>query len=267
MPRHHTLLVLLVTISPILSAQVKALPASIAPVLTVASDRSEGSSSAAALPDAPGAGFLTDGDPEDQAGIAASAGKPGTSVAPRYAGIILPGQTAAPLTGLQKVAYSFHDAFNLYQLAGVTISAGYSQVVDSAPHYDPGAEGFGKREGVAALRNTIQILSTDAIFAPIFHDDPRYYELGQGHRFFARAWYAATRVVVTRSDAGHGRFNAPLLLGYGVAAGANNAYYPDQDTGASASLKSFGTSLGGAALGFEANEFFDDALRMLHIRK
>ena len=139
--------------------------------------------------------------------------------------------------------------------------------MDSSPHYGTDAEAFGKREGVAALRNTVQTLSTDALFSPIFRTDPRYYELGQGHSFIGRVAYAATRVVVTRADNGHNRLNAPLLLGYGVAAGLNNVYYPDRDTGGSATAKSYATSLGGAALGFEANEFLDDALRLVHLRR
>ncbi len=188
-------------------------------------------------------------------------------MAPKYAGIILPGQTTVPLSTSDKFVYGLHDAFNLYAFAGITLSAGYSHIVNSAPHYGTNAPAFGKREGVSALRNTIQTLSTDVVFAPLFHDDPRYFELGPPHKFIPRVVYAATRVVITRSDDGHNRLNAPLLLGYGVAAGMNNLYYPDQDTGGKKTLEQYGSSLAGAALGFEANEFFDDFLRIVHLRK
>jgi len=102
----------------------------------------------------------------------------------------------------------------------------------------------------------------------MFHDDPRYYAMGDGHPFFTRVAYAASRVLIVRSSySSQQRFNAPLLLGYAAAAGTNNAYYPDQDRGWKKTAQSFGTSLAGAALGFEASEFLHDALRMVHLRR
>ena len=228
-----------------------------------------GSASAlfSALPDAPSAVSSSRDASDDQAGVAPSAGSANRVVASKYAGIILPGQTSVPLSAGNKVVYAFADAFSPLALAGITASAGYSHVVDSAPHYGTNAQAFGKREGVSALRSTIQTMATEAVFDPIFRDDPRYYELGNRHRFVNRVVYAATRVVVTRSDSGSGRLNAPLLLGYGVAAGMNNIYYPDQDRGAKQTFESYAGSLAGAALGFEVNEFLDDTLRAFHLRK
>ena len=219
----------------------------------------------AALPDAPEA-MLSPAD-EGQAGVAAGPGSANRVVAPKYAGIILPGQTSVRLSAGNKVIYGFEDAFSVFSLIGATASAGYSHVVDSAPHYGTNSEAFGKREGVAALRSTIQSLATDAVFSPIFHDDPRYYELGGNHKFVNRVVYAATRVVITRSDSGRNRINAPLLLGYGVAAGMNNIYYPDRDRGGKQTFESYAGSLAGAALGLEVNEFLDDALHFVHLRK
>ena len=140
--------------------------------------------------------------------------------------------------------------------------------LDSQPHYGHNSEAFGKRVGAAALRSTVQTMATDAVFSPMFHDDPRYYALGRDHAFVNRVFYAATRVVWVRSSYSmKNRINAPLLLGYGSAAGLNNLYYPDQDTGAKNTFENWGTSLAGAALGFEVDEFLDDALRIVHLRK
>lgn len=220
------------------------------------------------LPDAPSFTVSSSMDRSgDQAGVAPTAGSNRSSVAPKYAGIVLPGQTSIPLTAGNKVVYGFKDAFSPFALVGITVSAGYSHLVDSAPHYGTNREAFGKREGVAALRSTIQTLATDSLFAPVFHDDPRYYELGRQHKLLNRVVYAGTRVILTRSDAGNTRLNAPLLLGYGVAAGMNNLYYPDRDTGAKETFKNYAGSIGGAAIGMEVNEFLDDALRIVHLRK
>ena len=247
----------------IVSAQMQVV-SNIAPLAVSAVDPTV---TASALPEAPSAVSSSLDLEGGQAGIAPSAGSAKSVVAPKYAGIILPGQTSIPLSAGDKFIYSLHDAFNPYAFVGITVSAGYSHLVDSAPHYGTNASAFGKREGVSALRNTIQTISTDAVFAPIFHDDPRYYELGPQHKFLNRVVYAATRVIITRSDSGTNRLNAPLLLGYGVAAGMNNLYYPDRDTGAKNTFESYAGSIGGAALGFEVNEFLDDALRLVHLRK
>jgi len=223
------------------------------------------------LPDAPSAirDSLKDQAQDKNANspIRANVGNYGRPVAKKYASVIYPGQQALPLSATDKMVYAVPDAFGLMNLASVMASAGWSHLVDSAPHYGHNSEAFGKRVGAASLRNVTQSLSTDAVFAPIFHDDPRYYQMGRDQNFFKRGLYAASRVVVTRSDSGHQRLNAPLLLGYGTAAGVSNFIYPDQDTGAKATLGNYGMSLGGAAIGMLTNEFLDDALRIVHLRK
>ena len=182
--------------------------------------------STAVLPDAPSAVFsATEGD-GGQTTNAPAAGSAKGAIAPRDARIVLPGQTTIPLSARKTVLYGFESVISPLAPIGFTVAAGFSQATDSAPHYGTGAQAFGKREGVAALRYTIQTLGTESLFDPVFHDDPRYYELGPPHKFVPRVLYAASRVFITRSNNGHERVNAPLLLGYGVAAGMNNLYYP-----------------------------------------
>jgi hypothetical protein len=260
----------------LLPAFTRALPAQDSPpvaVATVAMPSSLAAETApfstSALPDAPSASVAAAdrGVPADRV-FSQSAYSNQAPVANRYATVIQPGQTAVPLHGAEKVAYGFADAFNINEALGFTVSAGWSQLIDSQPHYGRNATAFGKREGAAALRNTLQTLATDAVFSPMFHDDPRYYAMGDGHPFFTRVAYAASRVLIVRSSySNQQRFNLPLLLGYAAAAGTNNAYYPDQDRGGKKTAQSFGTSLAGAALGFEASEFLHDALRMVHLRR
>ncbi len=189
------------------------------------------------------------------------------NIAHRYSGIILPGQSAQPLSGGQKVTFGFVQAASPFNIVAWAFSAAYSQAVDSAPHYGQGWGPFGQRYGAAAARGTMQTLATDSVFAPIFHDDPRYYELGRQHKLINRGIYAATRTVITRSDSGKQRVNLPLLAGYAVAAGASNVFIPERDRTASQAAQSYAGSIGGAALGFLFNEFLDDGLRIAHLRK
>ncbi len=243
----------------------------LSPVLAASTaSLSAASETPASLPDAPSASLSSSADmplsavADDQAPQGAGP-KP---LAGKFDTIILPGQQAVALHGREKAIYGLHDSFSWTTITGFTISAGFSQLIDSQPHFGHNPEAFGKREGAAALRSTIQTMTTDAVFSPMFHDDPRYYVLGDGHGFFGRVLYAASRVVITRSShSTDERLNAPLLLGYGVAAASNNAYYPDQDRGFQNTMENWGTSLAGAALGFEVDEFLDDALHAIHIRR
>ncbi len=187
-------------------------------------------------------------------------------LAPRYSPIILPNETSQPLHGSQWLIFGLRDSFNLYQGGSIVLSAGWSQLIDSRPHYGQDGDAFGKRIGVGALRSTIQAMATDSVFSPVFHEDPRYYVMGKqsGNGYVKRALYAASRVFITRTNSGGTSINGALLAGYGVAAGMNNLYYPDQDRGAKNTATEYASSLGGAALGFEACEFLKDALHIYH---
>jgi hypothetical protein len=108
---------------------------------------------------------------------------------------------------------------------------------------------------------------SESIFAPVFHEDPRYYVMGKGHNFFKRAIYAGTRVIITRTDDGHTTPNFSLLAGDAAGAALTTTYYPPANTSFSEGAKTFGGSLGGSALGFVVTEFLDDALHFVHLRK
>ncbi len=246
-----------------LSAQalspVAAIPAA---ELTAPASTSTYSTSADDLPAAPSS-IASAGDQTGAPALTSSTGQ----VARKYSEVVLPGQSALPLTGGDKVKFAFVQAVSPFNIVAWGISSAYSQAVDSAPHYGQGWGPYGQRYGAAAARGTMQTLAADAVFAPLFHDDPRYYELGRSHKFVNRGIYAATRTVITRSDSGTRRLNLPLLVGYGVAAGASYSFYPDRDRTGSQVAYTYAGSIGGAALGFLFDEFLDDGLRAIHFRK
>lgn len=229
---------------------------------SVSTDVSSSNSGGNELPEAPAVPLVLEG----QAG---SLSTPSTTsqIAPKYKGTILPGQSAQPLTAGDKVRFGFVQAVQPFNILSWGVSSAYSQAVDSTPHYGQGWGPYGQRYGAAAARGTMQTLGTDSLFAPLFHDDPRYYELGRQHKILNRGIYAATRVVITRSDSGKQRVNLPLLAAYAVSAGASNAFYPQRDRSGTQTVENYGSSLGGAALGFLFNEFLDDGLRIAHLRK
>lgn len=177
------------------------------------------------------------------------------------------GFQAQPLTALGKVNLTVHDIFTPESAIGFTLAAGYSHLTNGQPNYGTDKGAFGERLGAAAVRDTSQNLFAGAVFAPLLHEDPRYYVEGDNYSVVHRTLYAITRPLITRSDSGHSRINGSLLLGYAAAAALTNAYYPSNERTATATARTYGASIGGAALGFVFQEFVDDALQAVHLHK
>lgn len=109
---------------------------------------------------------------------------------------------------------------------------------------------------------TVSSFIGDYALAVAFHQDPRYFRLGEGS-FGKRLFYAISRVFVTYNDAGHTVFYSSALTGTVAAAGISNLYYPQQDRGVSHTLSRIGLDLGNTALYNAAAEFWPDIHRKL----
>jgi len=231
------------------------------PLISFTSDSSSASdsSSTSDLPDAPGATPL----PAFAAGAAQASG----AVAPKYTKYIPPNETAQPITAQDKVVIGLRDLVSVENvLAWVTV-AGYEQAVNGAPNYGTNSMAFGQRFGASVARETSQGLFTDCVFSPLLHMDPRYYEEGSQYNFFHRVVYAATRVIISKTDSGKTTVNSSLLLGYAASTALSNVYYPQINRNFHDSALEYGGSLGGAAIGFLVEEFVDDTLHALHLKK
>ncbi len=187
-------------------------------------------------------------------------------VAPKYHFYIHQGQTSQPLSSMDKLRFPFIEAVTLTVVTSL-YSAGISQWDDSDPKYGVDKGAFGQRLGAAYIRQNSQAFFNEGVGAIIFHDDPRYYVMGDGHSAGKRVFYAASRTFSIRSDSGKQRPNAPLWLGYLAAAALTQAYYPEPSRSAKVVFQTYGWSLGAATLGYEFHEFLGDALRMVHRRK
>jgi hypothetical protein len=225
-----------------------------------------------ALPDAPGATSSSADPAPDPASGAFRFDSLFTLSAPsamasRTTKDIAPGQQAPRLTIGDKILLGFRSSVTPFSLTGWVFSAGYSQAVNGSPNYGTNAKAFAQRLGAAAARNESEGVFSDSLMAPLFHEDPRYYELGRGHPFVRRLVYAATRTFVTRTDDGKASPNYALFFGNVGGAALTNAYYPSQNRGFGNTAKTFGLSLGGSSLGFIVTEFYTDALEVVHLKK
>ena len=236
----------------------------------------------AALPDAPGEAFrapdrnrveeVADNSsssvdsPFDSPPTAQSA--PHRAAASRWDTVIAPGQQAPALSSKDKFLMGARDSVSPSSMMGWFLSAGWSHLLDTSPNYGTDKGAFGQRLGAAAIRNISEDMLSTSVMASAFHEDPRYYKMGRhGHSLTQRAIYAATRVFITKSDSGRETANLSLITGNLEAAALTNAYYPARNRTAGRTMLTFGSSLGGAALGFGVSEFLDDALVLAHLKK
>jgi hypothetical protein len=188
----------------------------------------------------------------------------GYQVAPLHNKFILPQMRAQSLTSRDKVIIGLQDAYSPRNFIGIIAAAGYEQLRDGQPNYGSDRGAFGERLGAAGIRDTSQGLFTDAVFAPLLHEDPRYYVEGDRYGVLHRALYSLTRPFVTRTDSGHQTINGSLLLGYVSATALNNAYYPSSNRNVEDNAKAYAGSVGGSALGFLLTEFTADLWSNLH---
>jgi hypothetical protein len=224
----------------------------------------DASASTDSLPNAPG---TVDTPPVRAFVLEADQQTPHRDVAPKYAKYIAADEKAQPIDAHDKVIIGLRDLYSPLNFAAMIASAGYEQVLNGAPNYGTDRGAFGERLGAAGIRETSQGFFTDSVFSPVLHMDPRYYVEGPQYNFFHRTVYAATRVLVSKTDSGRHTINAPLLLGYATSTAISTAYYPQINRNFRDQASNYGGSLGGAAVGFLFSEFSDSLLHFVHMKK
>jgi hypothetical protein len=164
-----------------------------------------------------------------------------------------------PITVKQKFAIASKDSFD-YPLIGLAaVIAGLGQWDNSNPSFGQGMAGYGRRVGTSYADQAIGNMMTEGIFPSLLHEDPRYFRRGYGS-IWSRSWYAATRVFVTRTDAGNQRFNFSEVLGNATGVAISNSYYPDNRTVGDNVLK-LGEQIGIDAASQVLKEFWPDLKR------
>ena len=165
---------------------------------------------------------------------------------------------AAPsLTRKEKLKIAASDSFDPYAFPIAGGYAGLAQLTGQYPSWGGGLDGYGHRYVGAFADQTIANMTAGAAFPILLRQDPRYFRIGGGG-VAHRAGYAATRVLVTRSDSGRAQFNYSEIGGVAVMAGASNLYYPRQDRSWENTASKFGIQLGLNMVGNLCKEFWPD---------
>ena len=130
------------------------------------------------------------------------------------------------ITAKQKLTIAFKDSFDWPSYLTAGAFASLYQLEDQNPSFGQGMAGYSRRYGTAVGDQIIGNMMVEGIVPSLLHQDPRYFRLGDGSARH-RAWYALTRIFVTRTDSGGSTFNFPEWGGNAAATAISNAYYPD----------------------------------------
>jgi hypothetical protein len=164
-----------------------------------------------------------------------------------------------PITARQKLTIAAKDSFDwpIYFLSAGF--AGLYQLENQNPSFGQGVKGYAHRLGTSFVDQTFGNMMTEGIMPSLLHEDPRYFRKGEGG-VWGRIWYAGTRVMVTRTDAGTARFNYSEWVGNGAAAALGNWYYPGS-RGLDATFERTYTEVATDAISQELKEFWPDIKR------
>ena len=164
-----------------------------------------------------------------------------------------------PITVKQKFTIASKDSFDYPLLLLGGAIAGIGQLTNDNPSFGQGMAGYARRFGTSYGDQAIGNMMTEAIFPAFLHEDPRYFRRGYGSKW-SRTFYAASRVFVTRTDAGNWRFNYSEVFGNAAAVAISNSYYPDNRR-VGANVEKLGQQIGIDAFSQVLKEFWPDVKR------
>jgi len=137
-------------------------------------------------------------------------------------------ENQGPLTPKQKFTIAWHQFFDESAHFGNVIQAAISQAADGLPHYGQGWGAFGERFLAQEGDQFTGSMLIYGVLPTALHQDPRYFRKGRGSAW-SRIYYAASRVVIARTDSGKPTLNVSQLAGQLGQAGISLSYYPQQD--------------------------------------
>jgi hypothetical protein len=138
-------------------------------------------------------------------------------------------ENQGPLTAKGKFDIAWHQFWDTSAHIGNVIQASISQAANGLPHYGQGWGAFGERVAAQEGDQFTGSMLIYGVIPTVLHQDPRYFRRGRG-KTWVRIGYAASRVVICRTDSGNPTLNASQLFGQlGQASISAYTYYPKQD--------------------------------------
>lgn len=128
-------------------------------------------------------------------------------------------------TPKSKLIDAAHDSFDYSSFLLAAVQAEMSRNSNSYPEFHTNAVGYGRYYWHTLVDTGSENFMVGGAGPIIFRQDSRFYTLGHGS-IVHRAFHAATRVFVTRTDDGGNAFNYSEIVGSGAASGLSTLYYP-----------------------------------------
>ena len=169
-----------------------------------------------------------------------------------------------PPTPKQSFILATRNSFDYSSFIFVGVTSLMAEGTNAHPQLGKGIGGFGEYYWRGLVDKTDGNYLVLFALPTVFHQDERYYAMGQGG-LWKRGTYAASRVVITPNYHGHNSFNISELLGRGIAQGISAAYYPSQARTGEALATKYAYAIGRDALTNVFREFWPDiATHVLH---
>lgn len=223
----------------------------------------------------------TSNPPQPQAGVITLPDAPSTRVAnkevnpskqqpkrilgimPNYRAVSA-GAIPPPPTPKEAFKIATQNSFDYSSFVFVGITSMIAEGNNSHPQLGKGVGGFWSYYWRGFVDKTDGNYMVIAVLPTIFHQDERYYSMGEGP-FLKRAVYAASRILITPNYDGKNGFNTSEVLGRGIAQAVSLSYYPSADRTAGDIASKYAWALGRDALTNVFREFWPDiATHVLH---
>jgi hypothetical protein len=205
------------------------------------------------------------GETPEQSTVPASRQQPKRilGVMPNYRAVSA-GAIPPPPTPKQAFKIATQNSFDYSSFIFVGITSLLAEGTDAHPQLGHSITGFGRYYWRGLVDKTDGNYLVIFALPTILHEDERYYARGEG-KILKRAFYAASRVLITPDYHGHNTINASEILGRAMAQGISIAYYPSQDRTLGALAIKYGYAVGRDALTNVFREFWPDiATHVLH---
>ena len=174
------------------------------------------------------------------------------------------GAIPPPPTPKQAFKIATQNSFDYSSFIFVGITSAIAEGTNAHPQLGKGMGGYGQYYWRGFVDKTDGNYWVIFALPTLFHQDERYFALGEGG-FWKRGTYAATRIFVARTYQGDNTFNVSEVLGRGIAQGISIAYYPSKSRTAGDIASKYAYALGRDALTNVFREFWPDiATHVLH---
>jgi hypothetical protein len=239
--------------------------------------------SAAELPQAPSPAFGASASPSQPGQSGQSSSQPSQSQAPqsqaqdpdataqhkpppqpkRILGVmpnyraVSAGVLPPPPTPVEAFKIATENSFDYSAFVFVGITSLLAEGTDAHPQLGKGVPGFWAYSWRGFLDKTDGNYWVDAIMPTVFHQDERYYAMGEGSKL-KRVVYSATRVFITPNYHGENSFNTSEILGRGISQAISLTYYPSQTQSMSGFSQKYAWAVGRDALTNVFREFWPD---------